>query len=309
MGRLVDPALLGTAVARPPLLLALRQRPVLEADGELPALDGDGAPAACGHEAALPAVGLLDVVLLVVGRGDLEADAPRRLASAGREGVGGVVLRRLDVVLVRVGPVQLHLLPVVGDEVGGPAAARVAALRDEVALGVVTGEEVGEMVVDVGLGVRVLLHLGEPAVQLDDPGRGVEVGVVAESSGRLAVLLQLPLQLGPLLGAGQVQLRLHLRQQIAVEERGDLGRFQVHDPVQAKVQIAPVELEHLAQQGLQPAELVRGARSRPRTVWRGAGCGRVGHSGIIGSRLARCISAYRIRMESGRSWREHGRLG
>ena len=272
--RLVDAALLRSAVPRPALPFAFRQRPVREADDQIVLLDGDGAPAAGEHEAAPPAVRLLDVVLLVVGRRDLEPDAPRTAAGVDGEDIGGVVLRRLDVVLVGVRPVELHFLAVVGEEVGGPATARIAALRDEVAVAVVAGEEVGEVVVDVGLGVRVLLHLGEPPVQLDDRGRSGRIGIEAQLPGCLARVFDLLLQPGPFRGGGQVELRLHLRQQVPVEERRDLGRLQVHDAVQAEVQIAAVETEHLAQQRLQPVELLRRSRSRGLAV---GDRGRAGH--------------------------------
>ena len=216
----VHAPLLRAAASRPAPLLGRGQRPVLEPRGERPAVDRDRALAGGEDEAALPAVGFLDVVLLGVGGGDLEADAPRRRALADVEDVGGVVLRRLDVVLVGVGPVQLHLFAVIRDQIGRPAAGDVAALRDEIALRVVAGEEGGEAVVDVGLGVGVLL------------------------------------------GPGQAQRPLHLGEQVAVEERAYLRRLDVHDPVEAEIEVAAVELEHLPQQGLEPVEILAGR-------WRG----------------------------------------
>ena len=282
--RFVDPPLLGAAIARPLLLLAFRQRPVLEPNDQIAVIDLDCALAAGEHETALPAVGLLDVVLFVVRRRDLEPDAPRRVARTDGEHVGGVVLRRLDVVLVRVGPVQLHLLAVVGNQVGRPAAARITALRDEVALGVVPSEEIGEMVVDVGLGVGVLLHLREAPVQLDDLRRRVPVGIDTERRRRLPGAPQLLHQTGALLVARELQLLLHLRQQVVVEKRHDLGRLQVHDPVQAEVEVAAVELEHFAQQRAQPIELVRGARGRlgaGRGPFRSGGCRGVAHAAVL----------------------------
>ena len=225
----VHAPLLRAAASRPAPLLGRGQRPVLETRGERPAVGRDRALAGGEDEAALPAVGFLDVVLLGVGGGDLEADAPRRRARPDVEDVGGVVLRRLDVVLVGVGPVQLHLFAVIGDQIGRPAAGDVAALRDEIALRVVAGEEGGEAVVYVGLGVGVLLGPGEPRA--------------------------LP-------GPGQAQRPLHLGEQVAVEERAYLRRLDVHDPVEAEIEVAAVELEHLAQQGLEPVEILAGR-------WRG----------------------------------------
>ena len=112
------------------------------------------------------------------------------------------------------------------------------------------------MVVDVGLNGGVLSHLFKPVVQVGDHIRRLGVGVVAEFAGLLAGGLQ-PLAKGfPVLGAGEAQRRFHLRQQVLVEELGDLRRLQVHDPIQAEVQVAPVKLEHLAQQRPQPVELL-----------------------------------------------------
>ena len=115
---------------------------MLETDDQVAVLDTDGISTG-QHEPALLAVGLFDVVLLVVGGGDLEPHPPRCSLGIDREGVGGVVLSGLDVVLVGVGPVQLHLLAVVGDQVGRTAPGGVATLGDEVALAVVAAEEVG----------------------------------------------------------------------------------------------------------------------------------------------------------------------
>ena len=255
--RLIDLSLLHTPVARPLLLFGFGQWPVLETNNQIVAVDGGSALFVGEQETALPVVGLLDVVLLVVGRSDLEPDAPSGVVRPDAENVGGVVLRRLDVVLVGVRPMQLDLFSVIGNQVGGPTAARIAALRDEVAIGVVAAEEVGEMVVNIGLGVGVLLHLGETPGQLDDFRWRVCVRVDTEPSRRLAGVFQIPLQVGSLLVARELQLLLHLRQQIVVEERYDLSRLQVHDPVQAEIEVPTVELEHLAQHRPQLVELRR----------------------------------------------------
>ena len=258
-GGLVDSALLSVAVSGPSPLLGVGQGSVFETDDHVGAVEGDGDLAGGEHEAALAPGGLLDVVLLVVGRRDLEAHAARWVARVNREDVGRVVLGGLHVVLVRVSPVQLHLLAVVGDEVGGPAAAGVPALGDEVALGVIAAEEAGEMVVDVRLGVGVLLHLGETPVELDDRGRRSLVGVIAGSSSVRSGRLPLPGEVGALRVAGELQGLLDLRQQVVVEERHDLGRLQVHDAVQPEVEVAAVELEHLAQQRAEAVEVLPGA--------------------------------------------------
>ena len=260
--RRVDPALLVVAVARKSLLLPVRQRPVLEAHDQLVAFR-------CHRlrprqeEAALLAGELLDVVLLVVGGCNLEPDASPLVADG--EDVGGVVLRRLDVVLVGVGPVELHFLAVVGDEISRSGTARVSALRHEIAFGVVAGEEAGEVAVDVRLGFRIRPSVGNLPAQVPDSVALLGIGdpQLAERRQRLSQLL---VQLGPILGRDALQHALRLRQQVVVEERGDLARLHVHDAVQAEVEVAPVELEHLAQQGSEPVELVFRARGRSRAA-------------------------------------------
>ena len=144
--------------------------------------------------------------------------------------------------------------------------------------------------------VEVQGHRGQVAARR--AWAGGEVGVDAELPSLPAGLLLLLLQPGRFLRAGQVQLRLHLRQQVAVQQRGDLGRLRVHDPVRAEVRIAPVELEQLALQGLQPFELPRGAGGRTRVGGRSRGEGRIGHG--RGERAERGPSAWRAR-EAG--WR------
>ena len=271
--RLVDAGLLVGAVARKPLLLAVRQRTVLEADDEIVALDGHRRRSG-ENKAALPAGRLLDIVLLVVGARDLEAHAPPTVP--GREDVGSVVLRRLDVVLVGVRPVELHLLTVVGDEIGRPAAARVAALRHEVAFGVIAGEEAGEVAVDVRLGLRVRPGVGDLSAEILDTFRFFRVGnpQVSERGKRGPQLLVQP---GPILGRDPLQRVLHLGQQIVVQERGDLPRLQVHDPVQAEVEVPAIELEHLAEEGPQPVELLLGSRGGTRVATRRVGRRRIAH--------------------------------
>ena len=275
---LVDPALLPAAVARPYLLFAFRQRAMLEAHDQIVAEDGDGAPASGEHKAALLAGGFLDVVLLVVRRRNLETHAPQPTARADREHVGGVVLGRLDVILVGVGPVQFYFLAVVGDQIGRAPAAGIATLRHEVALGVITGKEVGEMVIDVGFGVRVFPHRGQARPQFLDMRRFF--GFELQFYGIFLGVLNLFLQIGTLAVAGEFQPVLYLRQQILVEKRRDLGRLHAHDPIQAEVQIAALELEHLAQQRFQAVEFFTGTRGRSGTVGHRGGSG-VGHGQII----------------------------
>ena len=59
---------------------------------------------------------------------------------------------------------------------------------------------------------------------------------------------QLLLDLGLVGGLVLRERRLHLRQQVLVEELRHLGALGVHDAVEAEVQIGLVELEQLQQQ-------------------------------------------------------------
>ncbi len=82
------------------------------------------------------------------------------------------MLRRLHVVLFAVGPVEVDLLAVVGDDVG--MFPGVAPLRDEVAVLVIPPEERVEVVVDVptdvGGGFRVAGTLAPEGVLLAERG-------------------------------------------------------------------------------------------------------------------------------------------
>lgn len=79
-------------------------------------------------EPSLLAVGCLVIILLGAGIGQLEVHPP---AVRQDKGVVPQVFCRLDVLLVSVGPVQLDLLPLVGDSVN---PFFVAAQGDEVAV-------------------------------------------------------------------------------------------------------------------------------------------------------------------------------
>ena len=236
-----------------------------EAHDQIALVDRNGARPPCEHEPPLFAGRFRDSVLLVIRCCDLEAHALFRVARPHCERISRVVLGRFDVILLCVCPVQLDFLAIVRDQIGRMPAAGVTPLRDEIALGVIPGEEMGEMVVHVGLGCRVLPHFREPCVQLLDQGRGVWID--PQLLGRFAGVIQVFFERGHFLLAGEIQLGLDLRQQILVEKGRDLAGLQVHDPVQSKVQIAAVELKHLAQQRPQPVELSPCPGRRLHFVW------------------------------------------
>ena len=104
------------------------------------------------------------------------------------------------------------------------------------------------MVVNVGFRICVLVHFGQPAVQLLEPWKGIGVRVQAQIAGLLAQVLLFFLKPGSLGGGSKIQLLLNLRQQVVIKERRDFVPHQPHDPVQAEVEIASVQLEHLTQE-------------------------------------------------------------
>ena len=214
-----------------------------------------------GHEAALLAGRLFDVVLLIVRRRDLETHAERRVAFPGHEGVGGVVVGRLHIILVRIGPVQLHFLAVIGNEIGRLAAAGIAAQRHEITFLVIAVEEVEEIAVNIGLGFGVYRRYRQLLPEFDNPGRFI--GGDSQGPRGRHRLVEFRLERLPLLVGHARERFLHLRQQIPVEERLNLARLHVHDAVEAEIQIAPVELEHLPQQVLEAVEVPLGLPCRP----------------------------------------------
>ena len=205
----------------------------------------------------------LDVALLHVGVHHGEA----HLDLAGLEGVVAEVFAGLNVVLVLVGPVQMHFLAVVGD--GVALATGVAAFGNDVAVVVVAAEEAVQVLIEGGLGradVRPLRHM---------PLLAASQAEVALAERRLVEgRLQVAVAVEGLGAKGLANLLLHFAHLLSdhglFEER-PLGEFVlnelrqvlsdvalhhvplvVHDAVDAEVQIRAVELEQLAQQGLEP---------------------------------------------------------
>ena len=200
------------------------------------------------NDAVLALGGLHVAVLALGGIRQPEVHAHRLLVVVRpqAEGVVAQVLAGLDVVLVLVGPVERDLLALVGD---GVDARLVDALGEEVALGVVAAEEAEQVVVDLAL-QRAHVHgvALEPGAQVLDLGR--RLGVHAQRPRCLLDGLgQLLLDLGLVGGLVLAERRLHLRQQVLVEELRHLGALGVHDAVEAEVQVGLVELEQLLQQG------------------------------------------------------------
>jgi hypothetical protein len=120
----------------------------------------------------------------------------------------------------------------------------------EVALGVVAAEEAEQVVVNLTL-QRAHVHgvALEPGAQVVDLWGLREVharGLDARDD-----LGQLLLDLGLVGGLVLAERRLHLRQQVLLEELRHLGALGVHDAVEAEVQVGLIELKQLLQQGLQ----------------------------------------------------------
>jgi hypothetical protein len=77
------------------------------------------------------------------------------------------------------------------------------------------------------------------------------VGIVTELLAKFDSLGQCVLGLDDLSGFVFGEFRLHLREQVLLEELCDLSAPRMHDAVQAEVQVGLVELEQLHEQVLQ----------------------------------------------------------
>jgi hypothetical protein len=155
------------------------------------------------------------------------------------EGVVAQVLARLDVVLVGIGPVQLHFLALVGD---GIDARPVNAPAQKIALGVVATEKAVEMVIDLGFEcLQVHRSFGKACPQLLDLGQRLRVGIERASLfNRLGqFLLERRLVRRLVLGKGG----LDLRQQVLVQKSRDLLCTGVQDTVDAEVEVRLIKLE------------------------------------------------------------------
>ena len=150
------------------------------------------------------------------------------------------------------------------------------------------------MAVDIRFGFSVCPSVRDLLTQLLDSADLLPVGHPQLPQRRQSGP-ELLVQPGPILGGDPLERVLHLRQQVVVEEGGDLPRLEVHDPVQAEVQITPVKLEHLPEEGPQPIELLLGARGGLRVATRGVGRRRVGHrpgSGRLGKGAGNPLSSF-----------------
>jgi len=249
------------------------RRPVFEAQDQLLALLAvlqsqevrtRGAPRRQEEDAIL-ALGGLDVAVLAlsgVHQPEVRAHGVLRVVRPQAEAVVPKVLAGLDVVLVRVGPVQLDLFALVGDRVD---AGLVDALAEEVAVRVVAAEEAEQVVVDLPLQGAQVNRLGlEPGAEIFYL-RG-RLGVHPQTLGLLHDLGQFLLDLGLVRGLVLAEGCLHLWQQVLVEEPRHLGTLRVHDAIESEVQVGLVELEQLLQEVLQLLILLAHPVSRPRAL-------------------------------------------
>ena len=176
--------------------------------------------------------------------------------AAGEEEAQPVAVPRLDVVPVVLG----------GDEVETDPALRVAA----------DGERIGSIIVG---GLDVVL-VGVRPVQFDllsvvrkEIGRafavraapaGEEVPFVVVTREELG---EVPIDLAfgrgaAIRSAGEAERTPNPGKQLVVEESRNFCRLHLHDPVEAEVEIAPVQLEHLPEQGAQSLEARADFRGR-----------------------------------------------
>lgn len=210
------------------------------------------------------AVVAFDVVAGDVDFGEAHVDGGfvgQALGGGKGEAVVVEVDAGLDVVLVEVGPMEVHFLAVVGD--GVFVGAAVAALGDEVAVLVVAGEEGVEVVVDGGFGVLgdegVVEHRlgGEVGFAKGGIGEVVRQGVAVEGIGTehsdqvLAGFGKGGLGLGVGLGGDVGQAGGDGVEEVVLDEAGDLGAFLVHHGIEAEVEVGAVELEEFVEEGLE----------------------------------------------------------
>ncbi len=162
------------------------------------------------------------------------------------EGEVGKILGALDVILVGVGPVQLHFLAVVGHGKGRGLTGcfpGVIAAGDEVAVVIVALKEAIQVVIHIGLGAGGILDLIQRGLGLLSLGSLLRFGYAV-------FFLRLPdrvvisgLQLG-LAGLVRITKRIgHDFQQVGADEVLNFLRLGVHDAVKAEIKIRLVELE------------------------------------------------------------------
>jgi hypothetical protein len=173
----------------------------------------------------------------------------------------GEILAGLDIVLVVIGPVESHLLAVVGD--GVAFFLGVTAPGDKVALLPVAAEEGVEVVVDVGFQRFASAAALGPGLcfQIFLADVGVAIGFDQVAIGVKGVIAQGFQHLFPRRFQGLCCLRLFsqcatlqfLRDgtgQVCGDEALNRRPLVIHDAVDAEIQIGAVALEKLAEEGL-----------------------------------------------------------
>ena len=164
--------------------------------------------------------------------------------------VNGVVLEvlgGLDVVLIRVGPVQLHFLAVVGhgERRGFPGRfAGVVAPRNEVAVIVVPFEEAVETVVNLTFNSGGVLGGLVAFARLLHHRHGFGIGSPVFPGG-FDFLLVLGLELGLAAIVHFAKGLANDGEQVVLEETRHLLGFRVHDAVEPEVKIGLIQLEQL----------------------------------------------------------------
>ena len=157
------------------------------------------------------------------------------------------MLGRLDVVLVCVGPMELHFLAVVGHREGRSLAGRLTggvAARNEIAVVVVPFEKAVEVVVDLALGGGGILCGLVPGTRFLHLGNTLWLGCPVFSGG-LNFLLVLGFELGL---AGVVNFTEGIAddgEQVVFKEACYLLGLGVHDAVEPEVEVGLVQLEKI----------------------------------------------------------------
>ncbi|MBK6552185.1 MAG: hypothetical protein IPG11_17540 [Flavobacteriales bacterium] len=182
------------------------------------------------------------LVLVLLGLFAQQAGSSPRFESVCVE-----VLAGLDVILVAVGPVQHHFLPIVGHGIGGGLARRFTAqvtAAHEVAILVVAFEEAVEVVVHLGLGLGGVHGIGPAALGLLHGIHFLRVRRTEFLGLGQGVLIS-GLQFGLLAGAAIGKGLLHFIQQVVLQKALHLLGLGVHDAVKPEVELGLVQLEQL----------------------------------------------------------------
>ena len=185
---------------------------------------------------------------VVVGFGGGALHGKNHAPAAGQsEGVSAEGFGGFDVILVGVRPVQFDFLAFVGK---GVDIFLVAAQTEEVALAVIPAEEVAQIGKHAALALLFVAALRLQALFDFLHFRRI-VRLNARDVGGFGDGFQFVAQKFRFVGVVFVQQLARLRQEVALQKRANLRAFDVEDAVDAKIQVAAVQLKDFLQFGEQ----------------------------------------------------------